>query len=89
MICANCKTEALYEYQLTHTASVFYCGKHLPKFLEARKKAYLIKVTEKLIEENKAAIEALAPVSEPEPTVEPTAEEKPAPKKKAAKKSAK
>lgn len=83
MTCANCKTEASYEYQLTHAASIFYCGKHLPKFLEARKKAYLIKVTEKLIEENQTAVNALSPI------IEPVVEEKPAPKKKATKKSAK
>lgn len=88
MTCANCKTEALYEYKITLTSSVFYCGKHLPKFLEARKKAYLITVTKSLVTQNQEAVNTLAPVEESEPVVEPSDEEKQEPKKKAPKKKA-
>ena len=82
MICANCGNSALYEYKLTLKKSVFYCGAHLPKFLEERKKAGLLTLTPKHEEEKESAITALTmeiPLAE-------TAEEKP--KKKATKKKA-
>lgn len=82
MKCANCKSEALFEYRITHDKSIFYCGKHLPKFLEARKRADLIAVTDSFAQ---AKSEALDTLSEPAPIVEEPA---PKPKKKAAKKKA-
>ena len=45
MKCANCANQASYEYRVTTKKSVFYCGKDLPKFLEERKKAGLLKIT--------------------------------------------
>lgn len=86
MKCANCKDDALYEYRVTLKSSLFYCGKHLPKFLELRKKADLIPVTEAF---NTAKEEAIAKLSAPKP--EPVVEEAPTeekPKKRAPKKKA-
>lgn len=83
MTCANCSKPALYEYKLTLNKSVFYCGKHLPAFLDARKRAGLLTLTETHSKEKASAINAL--------TVEPVVEEvieEPKPKKKAAKKKA-
>lgn len=82
MICANCNNPALYEYKLTLEKSVFYCGSHLPKFLEERKKAGMLTLTAKHAEEKESAITALTV----EPATETIAEEKP--KKKATKKKA-
>lgn len=83
MKCANCTTPALFEYKVTLKNSIFYCGKHLPAFLEARKLAGLLTLTETHAEEKASAIDAL--------TVETVTEEvteEPKPKKKAAKKKA-
>jgi hypothetical protein len=81
--CANCAAEALFEYQLTQETSIFYCGRHLPKFLESRKRAGLLKITDKFAEAKKEVEEILA-VSIPAPEVTET----PKPKKKATKKKA-
>lgn len=85
MKCSNCDKEALYEYKITLKNSVFYCGKDLPKFLDARKRAGLLTLTPKHEEEKELAMAILAPTIDEEPLVE----EEPAPKKKAAKKKAK
>lgn len=87
MNCANCDSDALFEYQVTHSRSVFYCGQHLPKFLEARKKAGLLKLTEKFEEVKKEAQDVIAfkPV---QTELDEVTEEKPKPKKKATKKKA-
>ena len=85
MKCANCDKIAMYEYRISKTDSIFYCGKDLPKFLDARKRAGLLNITEEFKEEKANALAALAPVtSEPE-----IKEEIPKPIKKASKKSAK
>ena len=86
MKCSNCDKEALYEYKITLKNSVFYCGKDLPKFLDARKRAGLLTLTEKHAEEKETAIAALSTETVVEETL---TEEEPAPKKKAAKKKAK
>jgi hypothetical protein len=84
MKCSNCNNDALYEYKLTQKNSVFYCGKDLPKFLDARKRAGLLTITPKFTEEKELAMAALAPS-----VVEPLVEEPTEPKKKATKKKAK
>ena len=91
MKCSNCNKDALYEYKVTLKNSVFYCAKDLPKFLDARKRAGLLTLTEKHAEEKETAIAALSTETVvEEPVVEKTlTEEEPAPKKKAAKKKAK
>ena len=60
MKCSNCDKDALYEYKITLKNSVFYCGKDLPKFLDARKRAGLLTLTEKHAEEKETAIAALS-----------------------------
>jgi hypothetical protein len=39
MKCVNCDDISLYEYRLVQDKSLFYCGKHLPKFLDGMRKA--------------------------------------------------
>ena len=84
MNCANCNAKALYEYTITQGTSVFYCGKHLPKFLEGRKIASLIPLTNAHNEELTSALDILSVKADETPA------EEPAPKvvKKAAKKQA-
>ena len=84
MKCANCKNPSLFEYRLTHEVSVFYCGKHLPKFLQERKRAQLLVVTEEFQEKKEEAKEVLSPEDEEVETEEEPELE--APKKKAPKK---
>jgi hypothetical protein len=69
MKCANCDKDALFEYRITKNKSVFYCGKDLPKFLEERKKAGLLKITPAFTEAKESALEQLSPeiVEEPKP----------------------
>lgn len=86
MKCSNCADNATYEYRLTQTKSIPYCGKHLPKFLEARRNAGNLKITPVLTETLDSAIAALAPSTSEEPKVEEPVVE--APKKKATKKKA-
>jgi len=64
MKCANCDRDAFYIYQITKSVDVPYCGKHLPNFLEARRKAGLLKTTEQLEVEKESALDILA-TSEP------------------------
>jgi hypothetical protein len=74
----------MYVYRITKTKSIYYCGKDLPKFLEDRRKAGLLKITEEFTEAKETAIEVLK-VSEVE---EEVVESLPVPKKKTAKKTA-
>jgi hypothetical protein len=60
MKCANCDRDALFEYQITHTKSIFYCGQDLPRFLESRKKAGLLKITSAFTEAKSSALEQLS-----------------------------
>lgn len=66
MKCANCDKDAFYIYQITKSVEVLYCGKHLPRFLEARRKAGLLKTTEQLKVEQESALNILA-TEEPRP----------------------
>ena len=84
MKCANCKSEALYVYHITADSYIYYCGKDLPKFLEERKKAGLLKITDQFTVEHNSAIESLKTEA-----IEESDSEKPAPKKKAPSKKAK
>jgi hypothetical protein len=43
--CANCFTEAVFEYRIADGHSISYCTSHLPKFLNEQKKAGLLKPT--------------------------------------------
>jgi hypothetical protein len=82
MKCANCDKTAMYEYQIAKNNSIFYCGKDLPKFLEGRKRAGLLKITTEFEEEKAKALETLS-------TPVPEIVEEPQPVKKSAKKSTK
>jgi|APGre2960657373_1045057.scaffolds.fasta_scaffold00216_11 hypothetical protein len=73
MICASCKKDAMFEYRLTRGKSIFYCGTHLPRFLEPQRKAGLLKITESHATNEASALAALSgtpvtPVEEPEVT---------------------
>ena len=67
MKCANCDKPAMFEYRLTQTKSLFYCGNDLPGFLEERKKAGLLTITDAYKEAAKTALEAVA-YEAPKPT---------------------
>lgn len=60
MKCANCDRDAFYIYQITKQVEVFYCGTHLPNFLESRRKAGLLKTTEQLKIDRESAIAVLS-----------------------------
>ena len=78
MNCGNCGSPALYEYRLTKHRSQFYCGRHLPKFLDARRRAGLLTITAQHDEEKKSALDLLSvKLPETKPVEEPVA---PAPK---------
>lgn len=82
MKCVNCDKTALFEYKLTQKKSVFYCNADLPKFLDERKRAGLLTITQEYKDASKSALETVA--------FEPTAPEEPVvvkPKKKTTKKS--
>jgi hypothetical protein len=80
MTCANCSAPALYTYKVSVTKGIDYCGKHLPRFLEARRKAGLLTLTE---QHGVALDEAMTKLSKSkkkktEPVVEePVVEEEP------------
>lgn len=78
MKCANCNNNASYEYQITKDNSLFYCGKDLPNFLDERKRAGLLKITEQFNKDLASALDVLGT-----PAVDA-----PKPKKKTTKKSA-
>lgn len=60
MKCANCSRDAMYVYRITKTASIYYCGADLPSFLEERRKAGLLDITEAFTEAKESASEVLA-----------------------------
>lgn len=66
MKCANCDRDAFYIYQINAHVEIPYCGSDLPKFLEPRRKAGLLKTTEQLEKEKTSAIAILATPSEDE-----------------------
>lgn len=86
MKCANCDTDAAYVYNITAKTGILYCGEHLPRFLEERRKAGLLKTTDAMKSQQDSALSVLSG-SETTPVVEETPA--PAPRvKKAAKKTA-
>jgi hypothetical protein len=60
MKCANCSNDALYVYRITKEKSVHYCDKDLPSFLEDRRKAGLLNITQALIEAKEEVVEILS-----------------------------
>lgn len=83
MKCVNCSSPALFEYRLTGKTSIFYCDRDLPRFLDERKRAGLLTLTQEYKDSAKTALEAVTY----EPSSPASTEE--APKKKTTKKSAK
>ena len=90
MKCANCDNDAMYIYDLTTKTSIPYCGKHLPLFLEQRKKAGLLRTTDQHDTSLDEASAVLSSASASETTITTLDDStiKPAPVKKAAKKKA-
>lgn len=83
MKCANCVNAAHFEYRITKKKSIFYCGQHLPRFLEPQRKAGLLTITPEMVDAEESMIEKLGPSEQEE------APKKAAPAKKTAKKSEK
>ena len=65
MKCANCDKGALFVYQITAEKEILYCGKHLPGFLDARRRAGNLKTTDEFLAERKGALTALAEAPKP------------------------
>jgi hypothetical protein len=88
MKCANCVNDAFFEYRITKKKSIFYCGQHLPRFLEPQRKAGHLTITPAMADAEASMLEKL---TFQETVVEEIEEEpkKPAPVKKAIKKSEK
>lgn len=61
MKCINCDLRAMFEYKISKVESILYCGKCLPSFLNERKKAGLLTITEEYKEDQASALKALAP----------------------------
>ena len=60
MKCANCSNDAMYIYRITKLESIYYCGRDLPRFLEERRKAGLLNITEAFTEAQESAVEELS-----------------------------
>jgi len=60
MKCANCSNDAMYVYRITKLESIYYCGRDLPRFLEERRKAGLLNITEAFTEAQESAVEELS-----------------------------
>ena len=86
MKCANCEETSLYEYKIVKDKSIFYCDRHLPRFLENLKKAGNLHTTQHMADSIEEALDILsadtkskkkkAPKNEePAPVEEPASEE--------------
>ena len=60
MKCANCSNDAMYIYRITKLESIYYCGRDLPRFLEERRKAGLLNITEAFTEAQESVVETLS-----------------------------
>ena len=58
MNCINCDRRAMFEYKISKVESILYCGKCLPSFLNDRKKAGLLTITEEYKEDQTSALAA-------------------------------
>ena len=74
--CANCTNTSAWIYEITPTHTIPYCSTHLPKFLNNRKNAGLLKSSEDMAKEKSDAFTALAPKSSKK-TSKDTVEETP------------
>lgn len=71
MKCENCSSDALFEYRITQDLSQFYCGKHLPRFLEDRRRAGTLGITKAHVDEYQAAMELIKSPAAPNETADP------------------
>ena len=85
MKCANCDKEALFEYKISKMTSVFYCGRDLPSFLDERRKAGLLTITDAHEDLIESAIEKLSTFKPESIEGTPTASKKKATIKKSVK----
>lgn len=72
--CSNCHNDAQFQYAITPTSAVYYCGLHLPKFLRGKTPSSL------LVSKVEEPVEVVAPKKktakkEPVPAVEEPTEE--------------
>ena len=74
--CANCTNDSAWIYEITPSHTIPYCSIHLPKFLNDRKNAGLLKSSEEMAKEKSDAFAALAPKSSKK-TSKDTVEETP------------
>lgn len=93
MKCANCSDEAIYVYDVAATQTLFFCDKHLPKFLRASARAGTLPRTEAYAKIQQEVLEILATepeVEEPvvEEPVEEVVEDEPKPRAKRTRKAA-
>ena len=79
--CANCTNDSVWIYEITPSHTIPYCSTHLPKFLNDRKNAGLLKRSEEMVQEQSNAFEALATKSSKKASKtaaeEPVVEEEP------------
>jgi hypothetical protein len=63
----------MFEYKITKQESILYCGKCLPSFLNDRKKAGLLTITQHYKDDQASALKALSsePVEEPKKKAAP------------------
>lgn len=61
--CANCDNSSVWIYEITPSHTIPYCSVHLPKFLNDRKNAGLLKRSDEMVQEQSDAFETLAPKS--------------------------
>jgi hypothetical protein len=59
--CANCEHTSAWIYEITPSHTIHYCPLHLPRFLNDRKNAGLLKRSDEMVQEQSNAFEALAP----------------------------
>ena len=73
--CSNCTEPAGFQYNISDSSSIPYCGAHLPKFLRGKSAvSLLVSVIEAVAPKKKTAKAAPEPVVE-EPVVEDSTEE--------------
>jgi len=61
--CVNCTNDSVWTYEITPSQTIPYCSLHLPRFLNDRKNAGLLKRSDEMVQEQSDAFEALAPKS--------------------------
>lgn len=76
-LCVNCSSNSVWTYEITPSQTVPYCSLHLPKFLNDRKNAGLLKRSDEMVQEQSDAFQSLAPKSSKKSSKAPVVEETP------------